>query len=413
MLAEQYPLGDIPPLGHVPRYMHAQVIREDRFGPPISAFQQECLPVPEIGPDECLILVMAAGINFNGCWAASGKPLNVIDLHRKEGDRDGFHIGGSDASGIVYRVGSQVTGVAVGDEVVAHGWWDSSDPYILAGGDPVLAPSFRAWGYETNYGSFAQFARVKGHQLLPKPPHLSWEEAAAYMVSGSTAYRALFGFEEHRVRAGDVVLIWGGAGGVGSWAIQLCKHAGALAVAVVSDETRAAFCRQKGAVGVINRTHFTHWGMMPHWSDTQAYAEWMRGARAFGRAIWDAVGAQRNPRLVFEHPGEATLPTSCFVCDAAGMVVICAGTAGYQATLDLRHHWIRQKRLQGTHFANTEQAAIVNQLLMQKKMEPCLSLTLPFEQVGWAHQMLSENRHPPGNMVALVSARTPDLGRRS
>lgn len=412
MTRELYPLGEVPPLPEIPRRMHAQVIREDRFGEPLQAFRMEEVDVPAIGPDECLVLIMAAGINYNGIWAARGRPINVVKLHRKHGDGGSFHIGGSDGSGIVYAVGDAVTGVRIGDEVVLHGGsWDVKCPTVTAGGDPMLSPTFKIWGYETNYGSFAQFARVKAVQLLPKPPHLSWEEAAAYMGNAAAAYRAMHGFAEHVIQPGQVVLVWGGAGGIGSQAIQICKAAGGIPIAVVSSHSKADFCLALGAKGVVDRTRFDHWGPIPHWEDTAAYDRWLTGARAFGEAIWDAVGARRSPRIVFEHPGEATLPTSCFVCDAGGMVVICAGTTGYMATLDLRYHWMRQKRLQGTHFANDRQAAATNDLVRRRLLDPCLSRVFPFEELPLAHQLIREARHPHGNMAVLVSAPRPGLGR--
>ncbi len=408
-----WPVGELPPLGEVPEQMFAQVVREERFGEPQSAYQVEQIATPSIGRDECLVLVMAAGINYNGVWAAAGVPLNVVKLHQKLRDGGPFHVGGSDGSGIVYKVGEDVTGVRVGDEVVIHaGWWDPNCPEIRAGVDPMLTPTVRMWGYEINYGSFAQFTRVKPHQLVPKPARLSWDEAACHMVNSAASYRSLFGFKENSVKAGQVALIWGGAGGLGCQAIQMCKDAGAIPIAVVSDDKKADFCLSLGAKGVVNRTQFNHWGMMPHWSDTPAYQKWLAGARAFGEAIWKAVGAKRNPHIVFEHPGEATMPTSCFVCETGGMIVICAGTSGYNATLDLRYHWMRQKRLQGTHYANTEQVREVIKLVNEKRLDPCLSKTLSFEEIPMAHQLMMEHRQPQGNMAALVSATAPGLGRR-
>jgi crotonyl-CoA carboxylase/reductase len=138
----------------------------------------------------------------------------------------------------------------------------------------------------------------------------------------------------------------------------------------------------------------------------------MKGARAFGKAIWEAVGERKSPRIVFEHPGEATLPTSCFVCDTGGMVVICAGTTGYNVTLDLRYHWMMQKRFQGSHLANDEQAAAVNQLIIDKKVGPCLSDTFTFDEIGHAHQLMHENKHPFGNMSCLVNASGPGQGAK-
>ncbi|MGH2712204.1 MAG: zinc-binding dehydrogenase, partial [Actinomycetota bacterium] len=176
------------------------------------------------------------------------------------------------------------------------------------------------------------------------------------------------------------------------------------AVAVVSSEDKADFCKKLGAVGVINRKDFDHWGMPPHWKDAKAYGDWFKGAKAFGKAFWEALGEKRSPKIVFEHPGEDTVPTSIFVADTGGMVVICAGTTGYNAVSDLRYLWMRQKRLQGSHFANDEQSNAFNQLVLDEKIDPCLSRTFSFDDIGTAHQLMHENAHPEGNMAALVSA---------
>jgi crotonyl-CoA carboxylase/reductase len=405
MTRELYEIGRIPPRGEVPRRMHAQVIRPERFGEPEAAFRAEVVDTPPPGPGEALVLVMAAGINYNNVWAAKGVPLDVTRVHARLGEPDDFHIGGSDAAGVVWAVGDSVTHVAVGDHVVVHcGQWDPDDPVVVAGGDPGFAASFRIYGYESNWGTFAQFAKVQAHQCLPKAPHLTWEQAAAPTLVGATAYRMLRGWPPHVVQEGDVVLIWGGAGGLGSMAIQIVREFGGKAVAVVSSEDRAEFCLKLGAVGTVNRREFSHWGMPPHWSDAEGYGRWAEGAKAFGKAVWDAVGDKRNPRIVFDHPGEETIPTSIFVCDAGGMVVICAGTTGYNAVVDLRYLWTRQKRLQGSHFANDEQSAAFNQLVVEGRIDPCLSDTFDFEDIGMAHQLMSENRHAEGNMAALVSS---------
>jgi crotonyl-CoA carboxylase/reductase len=405
-----YDIGQIPPLGTVPGRMRAQVIRPDRFGEPQSAFQVEVVPTPEPGPGEALVLVMAAGINYNNVWAAKGIPLDVTQVHARFGEPDDFHIGGSDASGVVWATGSGVSNVALGDQVVVHcGMWDSDDPVVVRGDDPGFAPSYRIWGYESNWGSFAQFTKVQGHQCLPKAPHLTWEEAAAPTLVGATAYRMLMGWPPHFVREGDVVLVWGGAGGLGSMAIQIVREFGGKAVAVISSDDKIEFCMKLGAVGAVNRKRFTHWGIPPHWSDAAAYGEWLEAAKAFGKAVWEAAGEKTSPRIVFEHPGEETIPTSIFACDAGGMVVICAGTTGYSAVSDLRYLWMRQKRLQGSHFANDEQAAAFNRMVIEGRIDPCLSRTFEFEGIPEAHQLMSENRHPDGNMAALVSAPSTGL----
>ena len=401
MTKEIYEIGEAPPLGEVPAKMWAQVIRPERFGQPEDAFKPEQIEVPDVGPDDALVWVAAAGINFNNVWAARGVPVNVCDVHGRYDEPTDFHIGGSDASGIVYKVGENVTDVKVGDRVVVHcGQWDVDD--IPPGMDPMFHSSYRIWGYESNWGSFAQFTKVQAHQCMPKPGHLSWEAASAYGLVGCTAWRMLMGWPPHTVQEGDVVLVWGGSGGLGSMAIQIAREQGGIPVAVVSNESRGEFCTKLGAKGYINRKDFDHWGRMPNWEDDAAYNEWAAGCRAFGKALWEVLGERRSPRIVFEHPGEATIPTSIFVCDSGGMVVVCAGTSGYNADVDLRYLWMRQKRLQGSHFANDDNAYAFNDVVCAGKIDPCLGDVFTFEEVWKPHQLMADNEANEGNQAVMV-----------
>jgi crotonyl-CoA carboxylase/reductase len=410
-IKDLYDIGEMPPLGYVPAKMHAWLIRPERFGKPTEAFQQEVVATPTIADDEVLVYVMAAGINYNNVWAALGIPVNVIGARNKAGEPEPFHIGGSDASGIVYAVGKDVTNVKVGDEVVMHCAHYSRDcPWVKSGGDPMYSPTFKIWGYETNYGSFAQFTRVQAQQCMPRPKHMSWEESASYTLVAATAWRMLHGWGANAVKKGDVVLIWGGAGGLGSMAIQIAKAAGATSIAVVSGEDKIDYCTKIGAKGCINRKEFEHWGMLPHWKDGAGYAKWLKGVRGFGAKIWEVLGEKRAPNIVFEHPGETTIPTSIFVCETGGMVAVCAGTTGYNATVDLRYLWMRQKRLQGSHFANTVQANQMNQLALRGQLDPCTSRVFTYDELPVAHQLMHDNKHPHGNMAVLVGATEFGLG---
>jgi len=410
-MTEAVPVGELPPVGEVPKTMWAQAIRQDRFGDPRTAFQAEEVPIPDLAPGQVLIAVMAAGINYNNVWAARGIPINVIAERQRKGEPWDFHIGGSDASGIVYAVGEGVTKYAVGDHIVTHpGWWDPEDPWVKSGKDPMMAASAKIWGYNTNFGSFGQFAVVQEHQLMPKATHLTWEQAAAPSLVGTTAYRMLHGWSGHTVEADDVVLVWGGSGGLGVQAIQLAKAAGAIPIAVVSDTARGDYTLKYGAKGYINRKDFSHWGIPPHWTDDDGQRAWSKEARRFRDAISEVVGSRRAPRIVFEHPGEATIPTSVFVCEPGGMVVICAGTSGYSATVDLRYQWVFQKRLQGSHGTNDEQAYAYNQLVYDGVIDPALGEVIAFDQIGNAHYEMGEGIEVFGNRVALVGAPTTGLG---
>lgn len=398
-----YAIGEIPPLGHVPRNMWAWVIRKERHGDPMTAMQQEIVPTHEIGEDECLVMVMAAGVNYNGVWACLGIPISPLDVHKQP-----FHIAGSDAAGIVWAVGSKVKRWKVGDEVVIHCNQDDGDDEECNGGDPMLSPSQRIWGYETPDGSFAQFCRVQSRQLMPRPKHLTWEESGCYVLTLATAYRMLFGHPPHTLKPGDNVLVWGAAGGLGSMAVQLIAASGANAIGVISDEDKREFVMSLGAKGVINRTQFNCWGEMPDPMDREAYGKWLAEAKRFGKAIWDITG-KVDVDIVFEHPGAATFPVSTFVVKRGGMVVICAGTTGYKLTLDARYLWMRQKRVQGSHFANLKQASAANRFVINRQVDPCMSEVFAWHDIPRAHVKMWKNQHKPGNMAVLVQAKRPGM----
>ena len=393
-----YEMGEMPPLGHVPKQMYGWAIRRERHGEPDTAMLQEVLNVPEIDNYDVLVLVMAAGVNYNGVWAALGVPISPFDSHKQP-----YHIAGSDASGIVWAVGAKVTRWKIGDEVVVHCNQDDGDDEECNGGDPMYSTSQRIWGYETSDGSFSQFTRVQSQQLMPRPQHQTWEESACYTLTLATAYRMLFGHAPHELKPGQNVLIWGASGGLGSYAVQLASVVGANAIGVISDENKRDFVMGLGAKGVINRRDFNCWGQMPT-VNTPEYASWFKEARKFGAAIWDITGKGNNPDLVFEHPGESTFPISTFVCKKGGMVVICAGTTGYNLTLDVRYMWMHQKRLQGSHFANLKQAAAANRLMCENKLNPCLSEVFDWNDLPEAHMKMRRNEHLPGNMSVLVQA---------
>ncbi len=400
-----YEIGEIPPLGHVPEKMYAWVIRRERHGPPEDAMQLEVVPTWEIDSNEVLVLVMAAGVNYNGIWAGLGKPITPFDVHKQP-----FHIAGSDASGIVWKVGTKVKAWKVGDEVVIHCNQDDGDDEECNGGDPMLSPSQRIWGYETPDGSFAQFCRVQARQLLPRPRHLTWEESACYTLTLATAYRMLFGHEPHQLKPGMNVLVWGASGGLGVFGVQLCAAAGANAIGVISDETKRDYVLGLGARGVINRKDFNCWGQLPKVGSPE-YDAWFAEVRKFGKAIWDITGKGKNVDMVFEHPGESTFPTSTFVVKRGGMVVFCAGTTGFNITFDARYVWMHQKRIQGSHFAHLRQAASANRFVINRQIDPCMSEVFAFDQIPAAHTKMWKNQHAPGNMAVLVSA--PRTGLRT
>ncbi len=389
--------------GTLPETMTAWVIREERFGEPVDAFQVEQIETPAPGAFEVVVRVMAAGVNFNNVWAALGEPVSVM----KYGDHPqyGHHIGGSDASGIVWKVGEGVTRWQPGDEVVIHCNQASYEDPEVHGLDPLAAPSQQIWGYETTWGSFAQFCKVQAQQLLPKPAHLSWEEAASYGLTYFTAYRMLM--DQAKLQPGHRVLVWGAAGGLGVFATQLCKIAGAQSVGVVSSSDKGELVKQLGAVDYIDRNEFT--GMMRKGGETpEEDKARFKESRRFCKAVEEKLGGA--PDIVFEHVGKATFPTSVLCVKPFGKVVICGATSGFQLDFDVRYLWMKQKQIIGSHFANAWEATKANELIEQSLVRPVLWQTMGFEQVAEAHQLLRDNKHL-GKIAILVGATAEGQGK--
>ena len=393
---------DVEP-GVLPTTMAAWVIREERLGEPRDAFQLEQVEVPEPGAFEVIVRVMAAGVNYNNVWAALGKPVSVM----RYGDHPdwGHHIGGSDASGVVWKVGPGVTRWKPGDEVVVHCNMASYEDKEVHGFDPLAAPSQMIWGYETTWGSFAQFTKVQAQQLLPRPRNLTWDEAASYGLVYFTAFRMLM--TQCRLQAGQRVLIWGAAGGLGVFATQLCKIAGAHAVGVVSSPEKGELVKQLGAVDYIDRSEFA--GMMRTGEETpEQEKERFKVSRDFLKRVKEILG--EPPDVVFEHVGQATFPTSVFVVKPFGKVVICAGTTGFNLDFDVRYLWMRQKQIIGSHFANAYECNKANELIESGQIRPVLWRTLGFEGVPEAHQLMRDNKHL-GKIAILVGADEAGRGR--
>lgn len=395
---------DVEP-GELPEKMAAWVIRPETQGEPKDAFQLEEIETPEPGAFEVIVRVMAAGVNFNNVWAALGKPVPVW----KYGDHPeyGHHIGGSDASGIVWKVGEGVTRWKPGDEVVVHCNQASYEDVEVHGLDPLAAPSQQIWGYESTWGSFAQFTKVQAQQLLPRPKNLSWAEASSYGLTYFTAYRMLM--HQAELQAGHNVLIWGAAGGLGVFATQLCKAAGANAVGVVSSDEKGELVKQLGAVGYINRNEFS--GMMRTGNETpEEEKQRFYASRDFANRAKEILGDA--PDIVFEHVGQATFPTSVYMVKPFGKVVICGATSGHNLDFDVRYLWMRQKKIIGSHFANAYECMRANQLMAEGKIRPVLWKTMGFDDIPAAHQMMRENQHL-GKIACLIGATSEDEGREA
>jgi len=378
---------------------------------PRKSLHVQQVPTPEVGPGEALVAVMASAINYNTVWTSIFEPVSTFRFLQRYGRLSEltrrhdlpYHVVGSDAAGVVLRVGPGVTKWKPGDEVVAHCL--SVELEDAAGhDDTMLDPQQRIWGFETNFGGLAELALVKANQLMPKPAHLSWEEAACPGLVNSTAYRQLVSHHGAQLKQGDVVLIWGASGGLGSYATQFVLNGGGVPVCVVSSPEKAELCQRMGAELVIDRAAEGY----RFWRDehTQDEVEWRR----FGGRIRELTGGD-DPDIVFEHPGRETFGASVYVAKRGGTVVTCASTSGYLHQYDNRYLWMNLKRIIGSHFANYREAWEANRLIARGRIHPTLSKSYPLDQTGQAAWEVHRNAHQ-GKVGVRCLAPTEGLGVR-
>jgi crotonyl-CoA reductase len=351
------------------------------------------VPTPMPGPGEVLVAVMASSVNYNTVWSALYSPVPTFAFLERYARTGGlaerhdqpYHVLGSDLAGVVLRTGPGVRRWSAGQRVVAHCL--SVELEDAAGhDDTLLDPEQRIWGFETNYGGLADLALVKANQLMPKPAHLTWEEAAVPGLVNSTAYRQLVSRNGASMRQGENILIWGAAGGLGSYATQYALAGGANPVCVVSSARKAEICRAMGAEAIIDRDAEGY----RFWSEegVQDPREWRR----MGKRIRELTDGE-DVDIVFEHPGRDTFGASVFLARRGGTIVTCASTSGYLHEFDNRYLWMHVKRIIGSHFANYHEAWQANRLIMRGRIHPTLSRAYPLEEVGRAVQDVHGNRH--------------------
>ncbi|MFC9927354.1 crotonyl-CoA carboxylase/reductase [Streptomyces sp. NPDC127190] len=378
---------------------------------PRKSLHVQEVPTPELGPGEALVAVMASSVNYNTVWSSIFEPVPTFAFLERYGRTSPlaarhdlpYHVIGSDLAGVVLRTGPGVNAWKPGDEVVAHCLsveLESPDGHD----DTLLDPEQRIWGFETNFGGLAELALVKSNQLMPKPGHLTWEEAAAPGLVNSTAYRQLVSRNGAGMKVGDNVLIWGASGGLGSYATQLALVGGATPICVVSSEQKAEICRRMGAEAIIDRSAEGY----RFWKDehTQDPKEWRR----FGSRIRELTGGE-DVDIVFEHPGRETFGASVYAARKGGTIVTCASTSGYQHQFDNRYLWMSLKRIIGSHFANYREAWQANRLIGKGRIHPTLSRVYPLGEVGQAAYDVHRNLHH-GKVGVLALAPHEGLGVR-
>ncbi|WP_328395740.1 crotonyl-CoA carboxylase/reductase [Nocardia sp. NBC_00416] len=400
----------------VPRdYLAAHLRREDvgifaghTDKDPRRSIHLGYVPMPELAPDEALVAVMASSINFNTVWSSIFEPVSTFDMLDRFARAGGYatrhkqdyQVIGSDAAGVIVRTGAGVRNWKVGDHVTVSPVV-VDDQHPAAHDDAMLDPAMTAWGYETNFGALAHYCVVRVSQLLPKPAHLTWEEAACINLCGGTAYRMLVGEHGARIKQGDIVLIWGAAGGLGAFATQLVRNGGGVPVGIVSSDDKAPLLKKLGCDIVINRAELGIGGGDRTPEDT------VQAAKRLGRAIRSAVG--EDPHIAFDYTGRGTFGISVVVVRRGGTVITCGSSSGYRHEYDNRYLWMNLKRVIGSHAMNLKEAAEMIRLFDLGHLTPPLSAVHPLSEVAEAVRSVQTNQHV-GKVGVLGLAPRAGLG---
>jgi NADPH:quinone reductase-like Zn-dependent oxidoreductase len=317
------------------------------------------VPEPQISPNEVLIKVKASGCNYNDVWARRGLPGVSIIMP---------HISGSDAAGEIAEVGSEVTSVKVGDEVVVFSSISCGTCEACARGEVFFCRQFKIWGFQTGPldGGHAEYAKVPAFNVVPKPKGLGWEQAASMPLVLFTAWRMLV--TRAKIRAGDFVLVWGAGGGLGTMAVQICRLFNARAIAVANSDDKLQIASELGAAHVINRSK----------QDVNEEIKKITG--------------RRGVDVVFEHVGEATWETSVRALKWGGTLVTCGATSGFDAKTDIRLLWNKQLNLLGSHMANKAEFLDAWRFVESGDIKPAVFIALPLKEAGLAQKTIEDGQ---------------------
>jgi NADPH:quinone reductase-like Zn-dependent oxidoreductase len=286
------------------------------------------LPVPDaLGAGDVRIHVRAAALNHLDLFVVGGLPgVTIVPPW----------ILGGDACGLVDSVGSDVTGLSVGDfAIVNPGLSDRTCEYCLAGEQP-LCPRFRLLG-EHLPGTMAEYIVVPAVNVRTVSRDISVEHAAAFTLTTLTAWRMVV--SRARVQPDDNVLIWGISGGVALAALQICKQIGARVWAVSSSDDKLRRAAAMGADELFNRNEV----------DVAAL-------------IRDRT-AKRGVDVVIDNVGAATWSQSLRALGRRGRLVTCGATSGPIVETDVRRLFWNQWTISGSTMGNdAEFDAVVNEL---------------------------------------------------
>jgi NADPH:quinone reductase-like Zn-dependent oxidoreductase len=318
-----------------------------------GAYRWGSIEPPEPGPDEVRVRVVTSALNHMDLWVSRGLPRPPVP-----------HIPGADGAGVIERLGANVSGLRVGDEVVLNPAISCRRCPVCLAGDSPLCPDFHILG-EHGWGAHAELVVLPAANVVPKPAGRTWEECAAYPLCTLTAWRML---RRARLHAGETLLVVGVGGGVSSAGVVLGRAVGARVFATSRDPDKRRRAIELGAED------------------------------AFDSAVDFPVRAE----VVFENVGAATWERSVKALAPGGRLVTCGGTAGTTVPLSLPRLFFKQHEIIGSTMGSYAEFAEVA-ALVERGLPVVVDTIYPLEDFPAALAALEE-----GSQMGKLVLRHPE-----
>ena len=331
-------------------------------GPEVLRVEQ--VPDPEPGPGEVLVRVLAVSLNHLDLWVRRGMPGVTVPFPR---------ILGCDGTGEVVALGADTSGLELGQRVVIEPGFSSGTSRHDREGNDHLSDDYGIRGEHCD-GLDCELVALPARFVFPLPAGLDPLAAASAPLTFLTAWAMVF--QRAQVRAGENVLVLGGAGGVGSAAIQMCRDLGARVITTGSTEDKRELARELGAEVALD----------------PGVAGWDKEVRR----LTDGRGVD----VVVEHVGPATWETSMRVLARNGRLVTCGGTTGARVSLLLPHLFIKNLSVLGSTMGPRKALPEIMRRLADGRYRTAVDRVLPLSQVREAHAAL-EGRAVAGKIVLV------------
>lgn len=310
------------------------------------------IPTPRPAPDEVLVEVKACGLNRLDLWAEEGLLPVKLELPR---------ILGGEVAGVIAELGEDVDDWRTGERVaIQSNLFCGFCEYCLKGDESICLKG-KLLGVDRD-GGFAEYVTVPSRSLVRVPAEVDFVSSAALTLAGSTAMHMLTNRAE--VRSSEWVLIMAGAGGVGTYAVQIAKQLGAQVIATGSTEAKRRFAQSMGADHVIDSND-------PNWP-----------------ALVREITHKRGVDLIVEHVGGEVFEKSFQCLGRGGTIVTCGATAGREVKMNLWPLFVKQQRIIGSYGRNRADVEVTMEWAAYGKIKPMVQRTYPLERLPEAFETL-------------------------